>query len=421
MNKLIFNLSDIAKKMWFRCLMYCLFALLAFFAGSTLGEYVPDHLKKIVSVSAVSDILKIIASSMLAVTTFSLAIMVQALSAAATTATPRANKLLMEDETAKNALGAFIGAFLFSIVGIIGISAEFYDEEIIAVLFIFTIVMIIVIIAMLLKWIDHLSKLGRVTVTIDLVEQALSKSIIDRSKQPYLYSNKLEKTVDQLNESMHPVISEQVGYVQYIDVEKLNEIALKNHVDIFVTVNAGKFLDSIEPLAYVEKKLSDEAKKEIISAFILGGDRTFVQDPRYGFIVLSEIALRALSPGINDPGTAIDIIGTYIRTVKLWVDSFHQNENQEKEIVIKYKHVFIKNICEKDILEDMYSALISDASQHLIVSIRLKKSLLTIKALGDTKFTESIGYWIERLDEMCAQSLCKEDLNRMGLIIANAP
>src|SRR5690606_41571550 len=64
-------------------------------------------------------LLNIIASSMLAVTTFSLGVMTAAFSAATTNVTPRATRLLMEDDLTNNVLSTFIGAFLFSIVGII--------------------------------------------------------------------------------------------------------------------------------------------------------------------------------------------------------------------------------------------------------------------------------------------------------------
>jgi uncharacterized membrane protein len=46
--------------------------------------------------------------------------------------------------------------------------------------------------------------------------------------------------------------------------------------------------------------------------------RYFDEDPRFGLITLSEIASRALSPAVNDPGTAIQIISSYVRLFSLW-------------------------------------------------------------------------------------------------------
>lgn len=206
-NKFLYQLTSLSKKIWFTCCLYCLFAVFSFFAGSFFGDFIPEDIKKIVTADGVKDILKIIASSMLAVTIFSLSIMVQAFNIASTTASPRADKLLMQDSTARNALGSFIGSFLFSIVGIIGINSKIYDQDIIAILFMFTIIMIVVIIVMLLQWINQLFRLGRVSSTIDLVENALNQSIIQRSKQPFLFAHEMKKADEDLDKNFHPIIS----------------------------------------------------------------------------------------------------------------------------------------------------------------------------------------------------------------------
>lgn len=59
--------------------------------------------------------------------------------------------------------------------------------------------------------------------------------------------------------------------------------------------------------------LSDIDASRIAQAFLLGDVRQFDEDPRFGLIVLSEIASRALFLAVNDPGTAIVIIGTFVR------------------------------------------------------------------------------------------------------------
>ena len=48
--------------------------------------------------------------------------------------------------------------------------------------------------------------------------------------------------------------------------------------------------------------MSAEDAEAIAATFVIGGSRVFDQDPRFGLLVLSEIASRALSPAVNDPG-----------------------------------------------------------------------------------------------------------------------
>lgn len=404
MNKILFYFVETAKKMWFRCLLYCLLALFAIYAGYFFGDQIPDTLQELITKEGLNGILTIVASSMLAVTTFSLSILVQAFNAAASTASPRANKLLMENNTAQNALGTFIGAFLFSIVALIGTTSTLYSKGSIFVLFVFTALMIFLVILMLLRWIDQLSKLGRVTVTINMVEEALSHSIEHRAKHPYLCAHLLTQPIDELKKTGYPIGCEQVGYIQYIDIKKINTLAEKVNANIFILNGPGCFLDSVKAVAYCDKDLDDEHKKELINAFAIDDNRTFDQDPRYGFIILCEIALRALSPAVNDPGTAIDVLGTYIRSVKLWNDKkniYLSEDKGEKENLVKYKNVFIHGIKEEDLLEDMYGPLLSEAAKHGSVSIRLKKSLLSIAALPDSLFKSHIQDWIDKLDSQC--------------------
>lgn len=101
---------------------------------------------------AIDGVLNVLASSMLAVTVFSVSTMVAAYGAATNNVTPRATCLLMEDNTSKNVLGTFIGSFLFSLVGIIALSTGLYGDHGRAVLLMATIGLIALIAVTILRW-----------------------------------------------------------------------------------------------------------------------------------------------------------------------------------------------------------------------------------------------------------------------------
>lgn len=143
---------------------------------------IPESVSVKVGAEAVDNILNILASSMLAVTTFSLSIMVTAYGSATTNVTPRATRLVVEDVTTQNVLATFIGSFLFSLVGIIALNMGAYGERGRVILFIVTLVVIALIISTLLRWIQHLTSLGRVGETTAKVEQAAIETFIARAK-----------------------------------------------------------------------------------------------------------------------------------------------------------------------------------------------------------------------------------------------
>ncbi len=72
-------------------------------------------------------------------------------------------------------LATFIGSFLFSLVGIIALITGAYGETGRLVLFLVTIGVIILVVVTLLRWIDHLSRLGSVTETTERVEKATAR------------------------------------------------------------------------------------------------------------------------------------------------------------------------------------------------------------------------------------------------------
>lgn len=178
--------NQLTKRLWFRATLFSLLGVASALLAVVFKDFIPESLSARIGADAVDNILGIIASSMLAVTTFSLSTMVTAYGAASSGVTPRATTLVMEDPTTQNALATFIGSFLFSLVGIIALSTGAYGTQGRVLLFAVTIIVVILIVYTLLRWIDHLSKLGRVGETIDRVEKATIKAITQRVQWPYL-------------------------------------------------------------------------------------------------------------------------------------------------------------------------------------------------------------------------------------------
>jgi hypothetical protein len=96
-----------SRKLWLRVTLFGLAGVASAVAGIFLAPYVPDTWTFTIGAKAIDGILNVLASSMLAVTVFSVSTMVAAYGAATNNVTPRATRLLMEDNTSKNVLGTF--------------------------------------------------------------------------------------------------------------------------------------------------------------------------------------------------------------------------------------------------------------------------------------------------------------------------
>jgi uncharacterized membrane protein len=102
----------------------------------------------------------------------------------------------------------------------------------------------------------------------------------------------------------------RVGYIQTIDYGRLLEIAREHDVTFTVDVRAGHFLlrNGAHVTIHAARPGADKLLAEVRGAFVVGSDRSPAQDLEYGIRQLVEVALRALSPGINDLYTAIAVI-----------------------------------------------------------------------------------------------------------------
>ena len=105
------------------------------------------------------------------------------------------------------------------------------------------------------------------------------------------------------------IASPHVGRVVIgVDPVRLTQVAVSQGCVIELNAMVGDFVASNGPLFRVWGPLCEEARAELPSTVHMGRERTMRQDAAFGFRQLVDIAERALSPGINDPTTAVQVI-----------------------------------------------------------------------------------------------------------------
>lgn len=105
----------------------------------------------------------------------------------------------------------------------------------------------------------------------------------------------------------------RIGYAQHLDVAALSDIAERGKGHIFVRATPRSCLTPVDPIAFSDGPEVAEQESEIRACYIIADVRSFDHDPHFGASVPAEIASPALSPGFNDPGTAIDVIRRAVR------------------------------------------------------------------------------------------------------------
>lgn len=388
MSKWQWLMLQLGRVLWVRAGLIGALGIAAAGLAVAAERYLPWPLPFEISDDAVNSILSIIASSMLAVTTFSLSVMTSAYGAATSNVTPRATRLLMQDRVTHNVLSTFIGSFLFSIVGIVVLKLGAYGPQGRGVLFLVTIGVLTLIVLALLRWIDHLTRLGRVGETTDRVEQATGAALAERLEHPYLGGQK--RRADEITPPPDaPVVrSAGTGYVLHVDMAALADCAEKWGADLYLLALPGAFVHLDTALAWVgpqQNPLEGDARDEMLNAlrkaFAMGHERSFDQDPRFGLAVLSEIASRALSPGINDSGTAIDVIGRNARLLTQWAQG--ASADAAKPL---YPRIHVPALACDDLFDDAFRLIARDGAAQIEVQLRLQKTLRALAGMGDADF-----------------------------------
>lgn len=341
--------------------------------SAVLAPMVPADLGASIGADAVDQILSVLATSMLPVATFSLSTIVQAYGGATNTVTPRAVTLLMRDTRAQTAVASFIGAFVYSVVGLIALKTHFYGSQGRVILFGLTLLVLVSVVATLVRWIDTLSHLGRVGETIDAIAAAAGEAVRRRAEAPYLGGLPWQPAPP----GAARIAAAETGYVQHVDAARLDALAEAHGLTLHLAALPGTFVHPKRLLAEVDGTVDAALRDRIAAAFVVGDRRSFDDDPRFGLIVLAEVAQRALSPAVNDPGTAVDVIGTLVRVLGLW--DARCAAAPEARI---YPHLRVPGLSADDLLADAFDPIARDGASDVTIGLRLQKALAALADLG---------------------------------------
>ncbi|BAY23871.1 hypothetical protein NIES2100_36640 [Calothrix sp. NIES-2100] len=258
-------------------------------------------------------VLGAVAGSMISVAATAFSITIVALQLAASNFGPRLLRNFMQDTGNQVVLGTFISTFIYCLLILRTIHGEGdgYSQFVPQLSVTCGILLAIISIGVLIYFIDHASTIIQASHIIENVSDDLDKAIDRLFPQKIGRSIPLGQEVAEIPDNFDlvasPVIVNKNGYIQAIDDEELMKIARKNNLLLRVESRPGKFIvkDSHLVMVFPGKFVNKKLTKQINDCFILGKERSEQQDIEFPIDQLVEIALRALSPGINDPFTAI--------------------------------------------------------------------------------------------------------------------
>jgi len=261
-------------------------------------------------------LLSTIAGSMINVAGVTFSITIVTLSLASSQFGSRLLRNFMRDTGNQVVLGTFIATFVYALLVLQAISEV--EGQVFVPQISVTIGMLLAIasLAVLIAFIHHVSASIQAENVIARVgrdlDNAIERFFPEQTERPCEGRQPVvsKPSAARFDQPGRPVSAAETGYVQAINRESLMNIATEEELVIHVKCRPGDFVVEASDLAVVwPVEAADEALVgRVADAFILGVRRLRLQDVEFAVNQLVELALRALSPGVNDPFTAIHCI-----------------------------------------------------------------------------------------------------------------
>lgn len=176
------------------------------------------------------------------------------------------------------------------------------------------------------------------------------------------------------------------GYVRYVDGERLLRVAKAERFTVHVLRRVGHFAPAGVPLMTVSKedRLSPEIVEELCQAFDFGPTRTLQQDVEYGILQIVDIALKAISPAVNDPSTAIGCVDQLSRILICFAARDMPSAGlYDPPGVLR---VYIPGLGLERLMESAFEQIRSYSRNDVAVTLRLLRALRDIgSTIPDTR------------------------------------
>lgn len=256
-----------------------------------------------------------IAGSMITVAGVTFSIMVVAVSQASSQYTPRILRNFMRDRLSQTALGVLTGVFVYCLVVIRTIRGEGELQFVPALAVFGAFVLAIVAVGFLMYFIHHIASTlepgsilaGVNDETVAAVDRLFPDALGDDPRAAQQLAHAAATSFE--HQQWSAIRAHETGYVQHVDADGLLQLAIRHSAVIRMERTVGEFVIEAMPLASIACVEPDEALARAVNGmFVIDSYRTVYQDAGFGVRQMVDIALKALSPGVNDTTTAVSCI-----------------------------------------------------------------------------------------------------------------
>lgn len=417
MNKIIFYWNVARNSFWFLPILFVFGAILLAFSFVSVdrilnvtGTYY--DIIRIENFNAARSLLSAIASAMISVagTVFSVTLVV--LTLASSQFGSQLIKNFIGVRINQIVLGSYISTFLYCLIIVLFINEDSTNPFIPSISIYAAILAALLNIILLIFFIHNVASEIQVnkvinniySATLIDIERIYPKGLGEEPKQEIPKAEIQQKIESCVNSAK--LVSNTSGYLQYVDYDSIIKKLIESDAILMLEIRPGDFILEQMEVGCVYF-LGDEARldeESIFSDIIIGSSRTSQQDIEFSINQIVQVAAKALSPGVNDPYTAITCIdnlsGILTRLMQIEIPS-EQRLDEEGQL-----RIIAENFDFEGIVRNGFDQIRQYSENNISVNIRLAESLKKLHkiARNDTQ-KRSINYQASLLREMGQRSI----------------
>ncbi|CAM2904931.1 DUF2254 domain-containing protein [Salinicoccus roseus] len=308
-------LKTIRNSIWVIPVIYCLMAL----ALALIVVYIDMKILPLLnfelafflatSVDLAKEILGSISGALLTMTTITFSTIMVVLTTYSSQFSPRVLTNFVNDRRTMRVLGVFMGGFLYSILSLAFMQQATFEGEVISA--IVAVMLAVLCLFFFAYFIHFVASSIQVSNLINSLVEDVKDEIEKEEKridQDHVAVSGLKPEVVESYDATTALQSEDFGFIQFMNHDRLFEWAEENGAVIHVEQLVGEFVTTSTILITIHHDEGTEIPDSLIRNIELGKERSVYQDVDYGLQKIVDVAIRALSPGINDPNTAVQCI-----------------------------------------------------------------------------------------------------------------
>ena len=351
-----------------------------------------------------------IAGSIMTVVSIVFAILLMTLTLASMQFSPRIIVSFSRDRVTQWTLGIFLGTFSYCMAALPAARSLPHPFAPVATV-LGAMVLALACVGLLLFFIHHISQAISVNHIVDRIAEETEAMIDEMMPRPHRLDRLKDIEPLRANPSEVAVSSNASGYIRLVDTRRLVALAKHYHVTIRVLRRVGHFVPVGIPLMMVSKgnRLPPEGAAELLAAFDVGPTRTLQQDVEFGVLQIVDIALKAISPAVNDPTTAINCVDQLSRILV----RFASRELPEEVLYDPpgIARASIGWIHFGRLVEAAFEQIRMYSKTDVAVSLRLLRAFSDIAAsTPNVEFRRILVEYGARTVAGCAEKLGEEDL-----------